>query len=481
MSDAFDAWWFDLSAGVQDLLVLAAWLAPTAFAFAVVLTRYRVVSPVRALLVRHRGIGAIAIALIALSVGLGVALLAQERGLRDGSARAADPFDLLVVAPGSDVTAMLASVYLQSATVPLLSPDVHADLVARPDVALAAPLAFGDSVDGAPLVGTTAAFVAHLIASTSTSTLTSTSSEGAGAGADTSVTSETGAARDPNASPVAPPAMAEGRLFANVSEAVVGAATGLAVGDVVHPAHGHGMAADPDAHADIDLRIVGRLAPTGTPWDRAVVAPLETVWIAHGLGDGHAADERDRIGPPYDPARMPGVPVIVVRADSFAASYALRSAFTGDDRMAFFPGEVLARLHALLGDVRRVLSAMAVATCALVVAAVAALLAVLLGGSARRFAMLRALGAPRGFVFAVAWCYGAALVVAGAVLGIGVGRLAAAALSRVLSEASAVRVRPDAALADLSLVAAFALVGVALAAVPAWLVSGRRVLADLRS
>ena len=198
VNDAFDAWWFDLSAGAQDLLVLAAWLAPTALAFAALLARYRVVSPVRALLVRHRGIGAIAVALIALSVGLGVALLAQERGLREGSARAADPFDLLVAAPGSDVTAMLASVYLQSATVPLLDPVVYAELAARPEVALAAPLAFGDSVDGAPLVGTTAAFVAHLIASTSSSAPAPTSS------ADATVIAGAGGARDTDASSPAP-------------------------------------------------------------------------------------------------------------------------------------------------------------------------------------------------------------------------------------------------------------------------------------
>lgn len=440
MGDVVSAFWFSLSARAQDLAVLAAWLAPTAVALAVVLWRYRVRPLVHALLVRHRGIAAIAVALIALSVGLGVALLAEERGLRQASARAADRFDLIVAAPGSDVTAMLASVYLQTANMALLAPSVHADLAARPDVDLVAPLAFGDSVDGAPLVGTTAAFVDHLA----------------------------GAPR-------------EGRPFASTAEAVVGAATDFAIGDVLHPAHGHGAGADEDAHAHVEFLVVGRLAATGTPWDRAVVVPLEAVWIAHGLGDGHAAADRGRIGPPYDPERMPGVPAIVVRADSLVANYALRSAFTGADRMAFFPGEVLARLHGLLGDVRRVLSAMALVTEVLVVAAVIALLAVLLGGSARRFAMLRALGAPRGFVFAVAWVHGSVLVLAGAVLGIGVGRLAALALARYLSEASAVAVRPLPAIADLSLVAAFALAGVALAAVPAWIVSGRKVLADLRA
>ena len=440
MIDALAAAWFALDARDQDLLVLAAWIAPVAAAFALLSLRYRPWPLVRALLVRHRGVAATSVALIAFAIALGVALLAEERGLRQASARAAERFDLIVAVPGSDVTAMLATVYLQPTALPLLPLSVHAELAARPDVALAAPLAFGDSVDGAPLVGTTAAFVAHL------------------------------------GGP-----LAEGRVFRSAGEAVAGATSGLAVGDRASPAHGLGDGAEAGAHAGVELLVTGRMAATGTPWDRAVIVPLETLWIAHGLGDGHAADARGRIGPPWDAGRAPGVPAVVVRATSLAANYALRAAFTDADRMAFFPGEVLARLHGLLGDVRRVLSAMALFTQLLVVAAVIALLTVLLGGSARRFAMLRALGAPRGFVFAVAWLYGGTLVVAGALAGVVLGRLAALALAHRLARASSVAVVPVPAIADLSLVAGFVLAGAALATLPAWRLSGRRVLADLRA
>jgi len=41
------------------------------------------------------------IVLIAFAVALGVAVSTQERALRKGSASAADPFDLIVGAPGS--------------------------------------------------------------------------------------------------------------------------------------------------------------------------------------------------------------------------------------------------------------------------------------------------------------------------------------------------------------------------------------------
>ena len=36
------------------------------------------------------------------------------------------------------------------------------------------------------------------------------------------------------------------------------------------------------------MTIVGRMRPTGTPWDRAIVVPIEYNWSVHGLGTGHA-------------------------------------------------------------------------------------------------------------------------------------------------------------------------------------------------
>ena len=50
---------------------------------------------------RNRLLLAITFALIALAVAIGVGVIAQERALRQGSARAADDFDLLIGAPGS--------------------------------------------------------------------------------------------------------------------------------------------------------------------------------------------------------------------------------------------------------------------------------------------------------------------------------------------------------------------------------------------
>ena len=54
--------------------------------------------------------GLIAVGLIALAVALGVAVGAQERALRQASARAADDFPLVIGAPGSDGLARTCNV-----------------------------------------------------------------------------------------------------------------------------------------------------------------------------------------------------------------------------------------------------------------------------------------------------------------------------------------------------------------------------------
>ena len=128
---------------------------------------------------------------------------------------------------------------------------------------------------------------------------------------------------------------------------------------------------------------------------------------------------------PSTPAYFPGTPAILVRAEKLVANYNLKSDFTRPDMMAFFPGTVLATLQARLGDVRAALSVMAGVTQVLVTVAVLAALLILLRLFARGFALLRALGAPTRFVFAVAWGYAAALILAGTLIGLALGFVAA--------------------------------------------------------
>jgi len=261
---------------------------------------------------------------------------------------------------------------------------------------------------------------------------------------------------------------------------VAGARVDLAVGDTFSPAHGVGDVAEPGAHGDLEYEVVGRMPMTGSPWDKALLVPVEAVWRVHGLADGHGPDWDGRLGPPFDADYFPGTPAVLVRADTIAANYALRQQFSTSETMAFFPGNVLAQLHAVMGDVRRVMSILAVLTQVLVTAGVLAGLVMLTRLLARRLALLRALGAPRRFVFALTWSFAATLIAAGAALGIGLGLLATRVISAVITVRTDILVEARLGWPELHLVAGFISLTVILSLIPAALSVRRPVIDDLR-
>jgi putative ABC transport system permease protein len=432
--------WQSLPAWAQDLALTLGLLLPAVLVGAVILRGYAPGPLVRAILWRFRWANAMFVLLIAMSVGMGIGLLAQERGLRKGTAQAADKFDLIVSAPGSEMTMMLASVFLQPSDVPLLDGKIYNEIANHENVQIAAPLAFGDSYRGAPVVGTTAAFARHLT--------------------DDQI---------------------DGRIWQTSEEALVGAFVPLAIGDTFTPAHGVGDAAE-GAHEGVSLTVVGRMGATGTPWDRSILTPVESVWEVHGLANGHAPERADQIGPPFDAEFFPGTPAIIVRAEALWANYALRSEFTRDaETMAFFPGAVLANLYRVMGDVRQAMSLMALVTQGLVGASVLLGLFILTRLFRRQVSLLRALGAPARFIFAVVWSYGASLLAAGTALGLGFGYLAAAILSRVVTARTDILVEASVGWTEAHLVVGFLSVASLLSILPAVVVLKQPVVAGLRS
>lgn len=368
-------------------------------------------------------IGVLAIALIiALATALGVVVTLQERALRIGSARAAGAFDLVIGAPGSETQLVLSSVFLQAAPLSLMPGSVLASLAKDPRVTFAAPIGFGDFIEGSPIVGTTQPLI-----------------DGFGG-------------------------IGEGRSFRTLGEAVIGAQVPMKVGDSFHPMHGqvHGPG---EVHAGTTYRVVGRLKPTGTSWDRAVLVPIEAVWRVHGYGHGHGEDGEAHeethaaptlaatLGAPRDPSidlseaidpqaltgpDAPGLPAILVKPRSIADAYKLRHDYRNDRTLAVFPGEVLTRLYGTLGDARLVLSAVATGAQALVAAAI--LLVVMLHVLQRRrqIGALRAFGAPRLVVFAIVWLETFLIIGAGLIAGFGIGYVAAWVLSGILGRQSGI-------------------------------------------
>lgn len=401
--------------------------------------------------------------LIALAVALGIGVTLQERALRLGSARAADKFDLVIGAPGSETQLVLSTVFLQPAALPLVSGDVLADLQNDPRVSWAAPVGFGDFYRAYPVIGTTT----RLIAETA-------------------------------------PDLAEGVIFAAEGEAVVGSMVDLEVGAEIAPTHGD-IAQGGHGHDDVHYRVTGKLSPTGTPWDRAILVPIQAVWQVHGMAadhdhaegeegqphaDGEHAHDHDHAG--FDPhaplaedwhlGETPGVPAILVKPVSIADAYKLRQDYRANEgTVAVFPAEVLTSLYGTLGDARQVLAAVAAAAQGLVAVALLLVTMTHIGQRKRQIGALRALGAPRSSIFALVWTELFALIACGVALGLAGGYLAAKLLSRAIAQRQGFELPIEFSASDFTGLAMLLGVAALLAGLPAWTAYRQSPVASLRS
>lgn len=417
---------------------------------------------------RFKGGALAVIVLIALSVALSVTVTLQERAVRLGSARAAEKFDLLVGAAGSETQLALSAVFLQPSPLPLMSGAVLHKLAEDPRVDFAAPVGFGDSADGYPVVGTTTTLVAALS-----------------------------------------PQLAEGTVFARLGDAVIGSDVPKRIGATIKPMHG---TADEGGHTHTELAytVSGRMAPTGTAWDRAILVPIRAVWQLHGMsgeaghGHGHEHEEAATGEAGHDHEQegheqegheqeghdhghehghvdadakldehfdggTPGVPAVLVKPKTVADAYRLRQEYRGETTLAVFPAEVLTRLYATLGDARSLLLAIAIGTQVIVIAAVLLVTIMHVGSRRRQIGALRAFGAPRGSIVAIVWGELFALFLAGFVLGILTGYGAARAISATLTATTAVRMPVEFAREDVSLALWFVVLAVLVSIVPALL------------
>jgi len=67
-------------------------------------------------------------------------------------------------------------------------------------------------------------------------------------------------------------------------------------------------------HDGVRYTVVGRLPRLGTPWDHAILVPIESVWETHGLGNGHTTDDGSLPSRWCDPANPYNEKALMVRA-----------------------------------------------------------------------------------------------------------------------------------------------------------------------
>lgn len=397
----------------------------------------------------------VVVLLVSLATALGVTVTLQERALRLGTARAADKFDLVIGAAGSETQLVLSSVFLQAAPLPLVSGETLAKLASDPRVAWAGPVGFGDSFAGYPIVGTTTVLI-----------------ENTSGG------------------------LAEGQGFADGEDAVIGSAVDLPLGADIKPMHGTAEEGG-HTHTEIVYHVQGRLKPTGTPWDRAILVPISSVWHIHGMeahsdGDAHNheghehgaedheahegheheshdhAHEEDALNETFT-AESPGVPAILVKPKTIADAYKLRQEYRQGNTLAVFPGEVLTKLYATLGDARQVLSVVAIGAQGLVGASLILVTLTHIVQRRKQIGALRAFGAPRSSISLIVWTELFALFATGIALGFAIGFAAAHIITGLLVAKSGIVMPVEFARADATQAAVLLTVAAVLAILPAWL------------
>jgi len=363
--------------------------------------------------------------LFSVALSLGVALMAQERALKQSSANVADHFELIIGAPGAKVDLILNTVFLQPGLLKTLPSSIWQSLFDEQRLQWFAPIVLGDSYRGLPIIGTTQALIDSLYGKQ-------------------------------------PP-------FAQIHNAHVGNNVNLTIGEEFHPQHGQ----HDDAHEHhLHYQVQGRLPATGTPWDNAILVPVEATWDIHGLGDGHHGHQHEAqtLGEFDHHDNVKPVSAFVLKPRSIAAAYGLRSDFNTQQSQAVFPAEVMVMLYALMGDARALMSYITLICELLVMLALVFSSVALFALFKREFAILRTIGATRGYLLLSVWLFMFTLMGAGTLLGLLLAHIEVQWISDLLSTQVQFVINAELALQDHLFAGTLLLIASACALLPALLV-----------
>ncbi len=347
----------------------------------------------------RRFVLAITLVSVALSAFLLLTIEQIRSDVREGFAQSVSGTDLIVGPRTGSTELLLYSVFRIGQATNTLRWDSVEALQAHRAVRWVIPISLGDTHRGFPVVATTAAYFEHFRH-----------------GDDQALV------------------LAEGQRFVQRHDAVIGAEVarqlGHRLGATMVLSHGDG-AFEAHDHAEQPFRVVGILAPTGTPVDRSVHISLEATQALHlgwlggapmpGVHDhdhDHDHDHAEALRP--EQLRPREVTAVLVGLRHRAAVFAVQrwvAEFEREPLMAILPGVAMDALWQVVGSAERALLAVS-GLVALV--SFSGLVATLLAGlSARRreLAILRAVGASPRAVLVLLLLEGAVLSVVGVALG----------------------------------------------------------------
>lgn len=377
---------------------------------------------------------------IALALALSLAVAMLSDGAKEGIIQASDPFGVMVVgAKGSSQQLVLNSILLQDDPVGNIPYTVYADLAQDERVQLAVPLAFGDNVAGARLIGTDHSFF---------DLRTSRSAPPAFQLADGQLFAQVGDEHDAESEEHAEEEHEEGEHHdEGLFEAVLGAKAaddlGLKVGDQFETTHGFGEGIASDHH-DKPYTVVGILKPSGTAYDAAVFTQIESIWHVHEVAP-------DDPLAPYVGEQMGAsdqVTAVLVLPASFAGQNQLYQEFyTGTEAQAAFPGTELTDLFDMIDQAQEILGL--IGYMVLGMAALTVFLSMYNATVAREhaIAVMRGLGSSPAHVVRIVLFETLFVTLIGAVLGRVLGYGAARVIADMYSARSAIpiplRILPD--------------------------------------
>lgn len=357
--------------------------------------------------------------LLSLACSLQFAASFLVRSIMDSFSEAASGYDLVIGAAGSRTDLVLGSVYLRTDNVlPLMDYDIYEEIAGDERAAASSPLIFSDSYGDFLLAGVSDQIAAIL----------------------TDLRLE------------------EGEWFSAPFQAVVGSEVPLSVGDEFESSHSGGDA--DHGHGHNEYQVTGRLAYTGTPWDKAVLVRYDSLWLIHGQESG-------------------GVSAVLVKPADFASAYALRSEYREGATTAAFPAEVLTAFFAVFSDAASIADMLCYMIQVIVAAAAVISLLVSLPSKYRQIGVLRALGASRGYIFFSIWFSSALIFLISGALGVGLGYSAAEYVLSRIGSSMAMRMTLSVSSEDLLPLLVFYLIGFAGSLAPSakgFLVSPREVL-----
>ena len=333
---------------------------------------------------------AVAVLLVALGMGLVVSVWVVRAEAEQSFTRSASGFDAVLGARGSKLQLVLNGLFHQEVSPGNVTAEDFKQVKALPFVDRAIPIVVGDNFRGVRLVGTNADFFQNLEYA-------------------------------PGHVYAVEPG---GRPFAiGQKEAVVGSLAyhqlGWSIGTTFHPFHG--LDYNPDAQHSEIFKVVGVLAPTNTPADRVIWVPMEGVQTLGG----------------HDPSTFTEMSAVLIRfrPHAQAAGFMLDQRYNRQGKrltLAWPVASILADLFSKFAWFEQALQALAYMVAVVAGASVFSSVYSSMSARKRDLAILRALGAHRGFLIAAVLGESASIGILGCALGFGLYGLIGSLVQEIL-------------------------------------------------